>query len=200
MVVPDRHMESVVIGASAGGVEAVSQLLNALPADFEPTVLVVLHLPPEGPSALTSVFARKCARPVKEAEDKEPISPGTVYVAPADYHLLVEPDHSLSLSRDEARHYSRPSIDMLFESAALAYRDRVLAILLTGANSDGAEGMKQICECGGRTWVQDPAEAFSATMPEAAIRMITPERVMSLRAMAGCLSKLNRSPNEVRHK
>src|SRR5690606_5439558 len=105
-----------VMGASAGGVEAVGQLLAALPGDFPFPVLVVLHLPPDGPNALASVFSRKCARPVKEAEDKEAIDPGTVYVAPADYHLLVEPDYSLSLSRDEARHYSRPSIDMLFES------------------------------------------------------------------------------------
>jgi two-component system chemotaxis response regulator CheB len=199
MVTFDRNVELVTIGASAGGVDAVSQLLDALPADFEPAILIVLHLPPDGPNALTSVFSRKCARPVKEAEDKEPITAGTVYVAPADYHLLVEPDHTLSLSRDEARHYSRPSIDMLFESAALAYRDRVLAILLTGANADGAEGMKQICECGGRAWVQDPAEAFSSTMPEAAIQMIDPERIMTLPTMASCLTQLNRSPNEARY-
>lgn len=200
MLVPARNVELVAIGASAGGVEAVGQLLSALPADFKPAVLVVLHLPPEGPNALPSVFARKCARPVKEAEDKEPLTSGTVYVAPSDYHLLVEPDRSLSLSRDEVRHYSRPSIDMLFESAALAYRDRALAILLTGANADGAEGMKQICECGGRAWVQDPAEAFSATMPEAAIQMIDPERVTTLSIMASCLGQLNRPPNEVRQK
>lgn len=200
MVIADRNIELVVIGASAGGVEAVGQLLSALPADFEPAVLVVLHLPPEGPNALTAVFSRKCARPVKEAEDKESLTPGTVYIAPADYHLLVEPDFSLSLSRDEARHYSRPSIDMLFESAAMAYRDRVLAVLLTGANADGAEGMRQICESGGRAWVQDPAEAFSATMPEAAIQMAEPERVMTLSVMASCLGQLNHPSNEVRHK
>lgn len=198
MVVPARNTELVAIGASAGGVEAVSQLLSALPKDFEPAVLIVLHLPPQGPNALASVFSRKCAIPVKEAEDKEPVSGGTVYVAPADYHLLVEPDRSLSLSRDEARHYSRPSIDMLFESAALAYRKRVLAILLTGANEDGAQGMKQIGECGGRAWVQDPAQAFSATMPEAAIQLSDPERVMGLSEMADCLKQLNRPRNEAR--
>lgn len=200
MVTSVRKVEVVTIGASAGGVEAVGQLLSALPPDFEPAVLVVLHLPAEGPNALTAIFSRKCARPVKEAEDKEPIVPGTVYIGPADYHLLVEPDYSLALSRDEARHYSRPSIDMLFESAALACRDRALAILLTGANADGAEGMKQICECGGRAWVQDPAEAFSAIMPEAAIQMITPDRIMTLNTMAACLNELTHPSNEVRHK
>ena len=194
MNLPFRHADLIAIGASAGGVEAVGQLLSALPADFEPAILIVLHIPSEGPSALSSVFSRKCARLVKEAEDKESIMPGIVYVAPADYHLLVEPDFSLSLSRDEARHYSRPSIDMLFESAALAYRERMLAILLTGANADGAEGMKQVLDCGGSAWVQDPAEAFSPVMPEAALRLAAPDRVMHLDEMANCLSRISRSP------
>lgn len=188
----EQPVNAIVIGASAGGVEAVGQLLAALPTDFRPAVLVVLHLPPEGPNALAAVFSRKCDLPVKEAEDKESILPGTVYVAPADYHLMVEPDLSLSLSRDEARHYSRPSIDMLFESAALAYRDKVLAILLTGANTDGAEGMKQVHECGGRCWVQDPKDALSSTMPEAALQLITPERVLTLQDMAAGLNQINR--------
>lgn len=188
----EQAVDAIVIGASAGGVEAVGQLLAAVPPDFVPAMLVVLHLPPEGPNALASVFSRRCALPVKEAEDKENIMPGTVCVSPADYHLLVEPDFSLSLSRDEVRHYSRPSIDMLFESAALAYRKKLLAILLTGANADGAEGMKQVQECGGRCWVQDPAEALSSAMPEAALQLITPERVLPLQDMAAALKQINR--------
>ena len=189
----EHSINAIVIGASAGGVEAVGQLLASLPADFRPAVLVVLHLPPEGPNALAAVFSRKCILPVKEAEDKENILPGTVYVAPADYHLMVEPDLSLSLSRDEARHYSRPSIDMLFESAALAYREKVLAILLTGANTDGSEGMKQVQECGGCCWVQDPAEALASAMPDAAIRLIVPERILTLQDMAASLNQINRA-------
>lgn len=188
----EQAVDAIVIGASAGGVEAVGQLLAAVSPDFIPAMLVVLHLPPEGPNALASVLSRRCALPVKEAEDKENIMPGTVYVSPADYHLLVEPDFSLSLSRDEARHYSRPSIDMLFESAALAYRKKLLAILLTGANADGTEGMKQVQECGGRCWVQDPAEALSSAMPEAALQLITPERVLPLQDMAAALKQINR--------
>lgn len=188
-----RPVELVVIGASAGGVEAVGQLLSALPPDFSPSVLVVLHRPAQGPNALVTVLSRKCRSRVKEAEDKEAVEAGVIYIAPADYHLLVEPDHTLSLSRDEALHYSRPSIDMLFESAALAYWNRVLAILLTGANSDGADGMKQIQECNGLTWIQDPADAVSSTMPEAALRLITPDRVMPLTEMANCLNQLCRA-------
>lgn len=189
----NKPADLIVIGASAGGVEAVGQLLAAVPNDFPFAVLIVLHLPPEGPNALAAIFSRKCARPVKEAEDKETIVPGTMYVAPADYHLLVETDYSLSLSRDEARHYSRPSIDMLFESAALAGRNKVLGILLTGANRDGAEGMKQISECGGQCWVQDPSDALSPAMPEAAIGLMTPDRILTLEAMASCLNKMRRT-------
>lgn len=185
-----RTVDLIVIGASAGGVEAVSQLLSALPAHFVTPILIVLHLPPQGPNALASLFSRKCNSPAKEAEDKESLAPGVIYVAPADYHLLVEPDRTLSLSRDEAWHFSRPSIDVLFESAALAYRERVLSILLTGANTDGAEGMKQIHDCGGLAWVQDPAEASSSTMPKAALELIDPDRIMGLAEMADCLRQL----------
>ena len=193
----NQSVDLIVIGASAGGVEAVGQLLSALPADFTTPILIVLHLPPQGPNALAYVFSRKCNCYVKEAEDKEAIEASVIYVAPADYHLLVEPDHTLSLSRDEALHYSRPSIDMLFESAALAYRDRVLAILLTGANTDGAAGMKQIHDCGGLAWVQDPADALSSTMPKAALELIEPDQIMTLTKMTACLSKLCHTPPTV---
>lgn len=192
-----RSVDLIAIGASAGGVEAVGQLLGALPSNFVTPILIVLHLPPQGPNALASIFARKCACHVKEAEDKEAIEPGIVYVAPADYHLLVEPDHTLSLSRDEALHYSRPSIDMLFESVALAYRERALSILLTGANTDGAQGMKQIHECGGLAWVQDPEDALSPTMPTAALNLIDPDRIMPLAEMADSLRQLCQVPISV---
>ncbi len=187
---PRSAVDLIVIGASAGGVEALGQLLSALPSGFVIPILIVLHVPPQGPHALVSIFSRKCNCYAKEAEDKEAIEPGIIYIAPADYHLLVEPDHTLSLSRDEALHYSRPSIDMLFESAALSYRERVLSILLTGANTDGAKGMKQIQECGGLAWVQDPAEATSPTMPQAALKLIDPDRVMTLEEIAESLCNL----------
>lgn len=186
-----NNIELIVIGASAGGVEALSQLFQSLPADFRPAVLVVIHLPPDHASTLPQLFSRKCRRPVKEAEDKETIAHGTVYIAPADYHLLVEPDKSLSLSRDEPLNFSRPSIDFLFESAALAYRSRLLGIVLTGANHDGAAGLKQIRVCGGTAWVQEPQEAASKTMPQAAINTAAPHSIMKLKEMASRLAQLN---------
>lgn len=186
----DTHIELVVIGASAGGVEALSTLLEALPEDFSPPVAIVIHLPPDRSSSLPELFDRKCARPVKEAEDKEMIESGTVYIAPPDYHLLVEPDRSLSLSRDEPLHYSRPSIDLLFESAALAYRQNVLGIILTGASKDGAAGLKQIRECGGLAWIQRPDEALARTMPEAAIRIAGFNHLLTIKEISEKLSRL----------
>lgn len=183
-------IEAIAIGASAGGVEALGQLLQALPHDFHPAIFVVLHLPPDRSTVLPQLFARRCARPVKEAEDKEPIMQGTVYLAAPDYHLLVEPGKCLALSRDEPVHFSRPSIDLMFESAALVYKERLLGIILTGANADGAQGLKQIRDCGGAAWVQDPDEAMSSMMPASAITRAGADSVLPLKLMADRLSQL----------
>ena len=178
-----KGYEAVVIGASAGGVEATSALLGALPKSFGAAVAVVIHLPPSNENLLVRVLQPRCALPLREACDKEPMSPGTVCVAPAGYHLLVEPERTFALSLDEPVHYSRPSIDVLFESAAHAYRDRLLGIVLTGANADGAEGLRIVRELGGTGWVQDPKTAESPEMPHAAIaatrvdRILPPERI-----------------------
>jgi two-component system chemotaxis response regulator CheB len=161
--------EAVVIGGSAGALEALSVILPALPAQFRLPVIVVVHVPPDKPSVLAEVLQAKCRIAVQDAEDKEPISAGTVYFAPPDYHLLVETEKSLSLSTDEPVLHSRPSIDVLFESAADAYGSALIAIILTGANHDGAKGMKAVVECGGVAVVQSPKEAFSPAKPEAAI-------------------------------
>ena len=166
----DTHrFDAVVVGASDGGVEALGMLLCELPAGYAVPVLVVLHLPPQRPSQLASLFASRCRVPVQEAQDKEPIRPGTVYFAPPDYHLLVEPDLTLALSVDPPVHYSRPAIDVLFESAAAAYGQRLLAIVLTGASIDGAQGVAAVRRAGGTTWVQDPTTAAHRTMPAAAL-------------------------------
>lgn len=160
----------VVIGASAGALDALSNILPALPEDFPLPILIVVHLPPDRTSALPELMKAKCKLDVREAEDKEPILPGTIYIAPPDYHLLVEPNKRLSLSSDEAVMFSRPSIDVLFESAADAYHDGdLIGIVLTGANYDGAKGLKAICAAGGAAWVQNPATAQASTMPEAAL-------------------------------
>lgn len=161
--------EAVVIGASAGGVQALQTLLAALPADFPAAIAVVLHLPPDRTSALASVLAAGCALPVNEAVDKQPLQPGQVLVAPPDYHLLVEPDRTVALSVDAPLLYSRPAIDPLFESAAIAYGRGLLGIVLTGASRDGSEGLAAVRRHGGQAWVEAPSTAIVSTMPAAAL-------------------------------
>lgn len=184
------RVEGIVIGASAGGVEALSVLLPALPAGLQAAVFVVLHLPRERPSILVEIFAPKCALPVREAADKQPVSPGTVYFAPPDYHLLVDEGPTLALSVDETVNFSRPSIDVLFESAADVYGDRLLGIILTGANEDGARGLAAVRAAGGMAVVQNPAEAQAALMAEAALAATPGARALPLAGIAGLLRGL----------
>lgn len=184
------RIDAIAIGASAGGIEAIGTLLQALPSPFVPAILVVLHVPPDRPSAVPQLFGVKCRLPVREALDKEPIEPGTVYIAPPDYHMLVEPECLLSLSKDAPVAFSRPSIDVTFESAAHAYRDRLLGIVLTGANSDGASGLATIRREGGRAWVQRPEEALANAMPAAAIEQAGADLILSLADMAQRLAHL----------
>lgn len=191
----EKSIELVAIGASAGGVEALGILLAALPPDFPAAVAIVLHLPPERASMLALLFDARCALPVKEVEDKEPVMPGNVYFAAPDYHMLIEPDHTFALSRDPPVHFSRPAIDPLLESAALAYRDKVLGIVLTGSSVDGADGLRQVREMGGRAWVQDPREARADTMPAAALKIAGADRILTLAEMARAMSLLFSSFN-----
>lgn len=182
------HIEAIAIGASAGGVEALGALLPRLPADFRPAVFVVLHVVPDRDSLLARIFGDRCVLPVTEANDKEPIQGGKIYFAPPDYHLQVEPDRTWSLSVDEAVNYSRPSIDVLFESAALTYGEKLLGILLTGANHDGAQGLAAIKAAAGVTWAQDPATAFCDAMPRSAVELGAVDHLLTLAQMAEVLS------------
>lgn len=184
-------VRAVVIGASAGGVEALLKLLGGLPAGFRLPIIAVLHLPPDRDSRLAEIFQHRLSMAVREAADKETIVPATVYFAGSGYHLSVESDHSFSLSCEAPVHYSRPSIDVLMESAADAYRAELAGILLTGANGDGASGLARIRHEGGITAVQDPAEAQVATMPEAAIRKLQPTFVLSLSGIRNLLLELD---------
>jgi two-component system chemotaxis response regulator CheB len=177
-----------VIGASAGGVEAIGVLLAALPQSFGAAVAIVIHVPPGNDDLLVRALAPRCALPLVEASDKQPVEAGTVYVAPPGYHLLVESSGAFALSLDEPVNFSRPSIDVLFESAGHAYRDRVLAMVLTGANEDGAEGLRIVRAFGGMAWVQDPAGASAPVMPSAAIERAGADRVMTLEDMARALA------------
>ncbi|WP_133479525.1 chemotaxis protein CheB [Cognatilysobacter segetis] len=174
------QVELVVVGASAGGVSALRQLVGALPADFVPPVVIVLHLPRDRPSLLVDVLRSVCALPVAEAVDKQALVPGRVYVAPPDYHLLVEDRGSLALSVDEPVLFSRPSIDVLFESAADAFGADVLAILLTGASADGSRGVAAIRAAGGSAWIQDPGDAEASFMPASAIAHAGADAVLTL--------------------
>ncbi|MDR0208749.1 MAG: chemotaxis protein CheB [Pseudomonas putida] len=183
-------VEAVVIGASAGGVAALLQVLGGLPEGFAIPVLCVLHLPDERHSQLASVLQRRIHRPVREARDKEGIAPGLIYVAGPGYHLSVERDLSLSLSQEEPVHFSRPAIDFLFQSAADAYGAGLLGVLLTGANEDGAQGLLQIKNSGGRTVVQAPRDAQVALMPEAALALQQPDHILSLSGIGHLLATL----------
>jgi two-component system, chemotaxis family, protein-glutamate methylesterase/glutaminase len=183
--------EAVVIGASAGALEALSVILPALPAQSALPLMIVVHIPTDKRSVLAEIFQAKCSVPVREAEDKEPISRGTVYFAPAGYHLLIESDRTLSLSIDEPVLYSRPSIDVLFESAADAYSRALIAIVLSGSNHDGAAGLKTVIEAGGLGIVQSPDDALAPAMPEAAIAMSPNAHVLSLYEIAKYLRKVS---------
>ena len=181
----------MVIGGSAGSVEALSVLLPTLPGTLQAAVLVVVHLPRNRPSLLCNIFRSRCALPLREAEDKEPIAPGTVYFAPPDYHLLVDDGPALALSVDAPVHYSRPSIDVLFESAADAYGSRLIGMLLSGANQDGARGLAAIEARGGLAIVQDPASAGVRTMPESALARTAAPRILAPQQMAAFLNALH---------
>lgn len=186
----DGRPQAIVIGASAGALEALSVILPALPADFDLPVIVVVHIPPDKRSILAELFQAKCRINVVEAEDKEPIRCGTAYFAPPDYHLLVEDNKSLALSSDEPVLFSRPSIDVLFESAADAYGSGLIAIVLTGANQDGAVGLRAVVDAGGTAIVQTPKCAFASAMPLAAIAMCPTAEILSLDAIVSFLQKV----------
>ena len=184
------HVELVVIGASAGGVSALRQLVGALPRGFRRPVVLVLHLPRDRPSLLVDVLASVAALPVIEADDKQPLLPGHVYVAPPDYHLLVEDRSSLALSVDEPVLFSRPSIDVLFQSAADAFGPGLLAILLTGASADGSDGVAAVRAAGGAAWIQDPRDAEVSLMPASAIAQAGADAVLSLDRITRRLAEL----------
>lgn len=181
---------AIAIGASAGAVQALSDLLPELPAVFSAPIFIVVHVPPDRDSVLAELLQAKCALTVKEAEDKETVEGGVVYLAPPDYHLLVEANGSIALSSDEPVNYSRPAIDVLFESAADAYGEGLLGIILTGANHDGAAGLKAVADAGGAVIVEDPETAQSKAMPLAAAEACPGAEKMSLRAIATHLSSM----------
>lgn len=185
-----QPLRAVVIGTSAGGVESLSKLLPSLRPDCGVSVFVVLHLPRERPSLLAELFGPKCALPVVEAQDKQPVEPEVIYFAPPDYHLLIDEGPQLALSSDELVHFSRPSVDVLFESAADQFGAALLGIVLSGANADGAAGLRSVAQAGGTTLVQSPETALAPTMPEAALAAAPASARLSLDELADALRSL----------
>jgi len=192
MALQGRHIEAVVIGASAGGVNALLQVLPALPRGYRLPIVVVLHVRSGRQNQLVDVFQQRVQLPVREAGDKEDVIPGTLYFAPAGYHLLLENERSFSLSCDAPLHFARPAIDITMESAADVYGATLAGMLLTGANDDGAQGMAAIGRAGGLTVVQDPEEANVGVMPLEAIRVRQPDLVLPLEQIKQLLLMLEK--------
>jgi two-component system, chemotaxis family, protein-glutamate methylesterase/glutaminase len=184
--------EAVVIGGSAGAVTALAAILPNLPAAFPP-VLIVVHVLASSATSLATVFAYRSAMRVLEAEPGMPIERGHVYFAPANYHLMVEPTRRCALSIEPPVHFSRPAIDVLFESAADAYGSALVGVVLSGASTDGALGLRALADRGGRSLVQDPATADAPTLPAAALRLVPEAKIVPLSSMVAELRALERA-------
>jgi two-component system, chemotaxis family, protein-glutamate methylesterase/glutaminase len=185
----DRNFSLLLIGGSAGSLEVIMQLLPQLPKFMHCSVIIILHRKNDD-SLLAKLLSGKTSLPVMEAEDKDPINPGTIYIAPPDYHLLIEKDRTFSLDYSEKVNFSRPSIDVCFETAADAYGEELAAILLSGANADGAEGLLRIRKEGGFAIAQDTTEAIVEFMPNSAIKAGAVDAIMKLEEMKNWLAAL----------
>ena len=170
---------------------ALGTILSCLPVDFALPIIIVQHMDPESRDYLPDHLDRKCDMSVKEAEEKEKIAKGVAYIAPPNYHLLLEEDRTFSLCTDEWVNYSRPSIDVMFESAADVYGRRLVGVVLTGANADGSDGLKKIKRAGGLAIVQDPATAHVDVMPKSAIAAAKVDHVLRLEEIADLFKKLS---------
>lgn len=190
---------AIAIGVSTGGVHALGTLLGGLPAAFPIPILIVQHIGAETGDGLARLLDRQSALRVKEADEQDALVPGTVYLAPANYHLLVEADGILSLSADPPVSYARPSIDVLFESAAEAFGAQLIGIVLTGANSDGSRGLTRIKRKGGIAIVQDPDDAEAAQMPLAALAATAVDHRLPLTELPALLQKLAAIPESLCH-
>ena len=180
----------VALAASAGGLNALTHVLAALPRDFAAALAVVQHLDPRHRSLMAEILSRRTALPVKEAAEGDELRPGRAYLAPPNRHLLVNPDRTISLTQTELVHFVRPSADLLFESAAASFKERAIAVVLSGSGHDGAMGVKAIKKMGGTVIVQDARNAEFPGMPEAALATGLADFVLSLDEIAPALQKL----------
>ncbi|MGM0654309.1 MAG: chemotaxis protein CheB [Thermodesulfobacteriota bacterium] len=195
MAVSNHSYEAIVVGVSAGGLVALAEVLPKLDKDMTLPVMIVQHQSHDSDDFLVRYFDDLCRHSVKEVEDKMPVESGTIYFAPANYHLLVEPDKTFSLSTEARVNYSRPSIDVLFESAADTYMDRLVGIILTGANSDGTNGAARIKELGGLIIAQDPETAEADAMPMSVIKHVQVDHILALNRIGDFINSLNQKEN-----
>jgi two-component system chemotaxis response regulator CheB len=184
--------KAVVIGGSAGSFQGVTKILSQLPADFELPIIMCLHRLKHVRNGFVEALSIKSIRPVTEPSDKENIKKGGIYLAPSNYHLSVELGNSFSLSTEEMINNSRPAIDVTLETAAYVYRNKLVGILLSGANRDGAVGMMKIKQRGGLTIVQDPTECMIDTMPSAALQLTEIDHVLKVDEITNFLIELNK--------
>jgi two-component system, chemotaxis family, protein-glutamate methylesterase/glutaminase len=182
--------EVIAFAASAGGLNALRQILNCLPASFPAAILIVQHLDPDAPSMLSGILARCTPLRVYQAETGVAVRMGTVYIARSNWHLLINPDATLAMTQTERRNFTRPSADVLFESLAASYQQQAIAVVLTGRGRDGAAGIQKVKQCGGVTIAQDPKTAQFPGMPTAAIQTQAVDLVLPLNQMAPTLVKL----------
>ena len=182
-----KSYQAVVIGVSAGGLNALQSILPKLSQGYPRPIIIVQHLSLETDDGFVDYFKNCCALSVCEAIDKAEIGPGVIYFAPAGYHLLVEENKTFSLSVDAPINFSRPSIDVLFESAADAYGNSLVGVVLTGANADGSQGLRRIKDRGGLTVVQDPKTAYAEAMPQAAIQATSVDYILNLEEIGAFL-------------
>lgn len=187
--IKDRY-DMIVVGASAGGIESLTQILVSLPPTFSPSIVIVQHISHDSKRSLAAHFAAITHAQVREVEDKEPIESGVVYFAPTNYHLLVSNEGVFNLSVDPPVSFSRPSIDVLFQSAAEVYRERLMGIILTGTNHDGADGLKDVRRYGGLAIVQNPEDARYPIMPQTALNAADPQLVLTLDEIGFFLNRL----------
>ena len=184
--------EAIVMGVSSGGLSALKTLFSRLPKDFNTPIIIVQHNNPLSENLWIKLLNDKSNLEIKEADEKESIEPGKVYIAPPNYHLLIEKNKTFTLTVDERINFARPSIDVLFESAADAYRNKLIGIVLTGSNNDGTDGIKRIQEYGGLVVIQDPKTAESAYMPASAMAAVQPDYVLPLESIADLLLKITK--------
>jgi two-component system chemotaxis response regulator CheB len=185
------NYEAIVIGVSSGGMNALKFIFSVLPEDFSIPIIIVQHIGSQSENLWISLLNDKSNLYIKEADEKESIEQGKVYIAPSNYHLMIERDKTFSLTIDERVNYARPSIDVLFESAAEAYKSKLIGVILTGSNNDGTNGLKRIKEYGGLTIVQDPATAESSYMPASAIAVVQMDYILTLENIIKLLIKID---------